>query len=104
MENLASDGTPDGLQALTPASLAVRASARLTLPAHSAEEVPETSRATYMAASMLRQHIASLQPKASEALGDTSMTGGVQLWRAPTSPHSMLSNSDMSCNGGYIFG
>ena len=86
VDTLAPDVASGGSQTLTPASMAVRASARLTLPAHSAGELPETSHAAYMAASMLRQHIASLQPKVSESLGDTSMAGEVQQWMAPTSP------------------
>ena len=78
VDTLAPDAASGGSQTLTPASMAVRASARLTLPAHSAGELPEISHAAYMAASMLRQHIASLQPQVSESLGDTSMTGEVQ--------------------------
>ena len=77
VETLAPEEASDGSRALNPASVAVRASARLTLPAHSAGELPETSHAAYMAASILRQHIASLQPQVSAALGDTSMSGKV---------------------------
>ena len=86
VDTLAPDVASGVSQTLAPASMAVRASARLTLPAHSAGELPEISHAAYMAASMLRQHIASLQPQVFKSLGDTSMTGEVQQWMAPTSP------------------
>ena len=75
VETLACNGASDGSQALPPASLAVSASARLTLPAHSAGQLPEISHAAYTAASILRQHITSLQPRDSEALADSSVIG-----------------------------